>query len=164
MITNNKFAKSVGVKVKDNSKYRDIAMDLQQDDAPRGASLHGGTTNHDIKVSYDEGAIMNSLRNIFTTTPGEKTLNPRFGVNLSRWLFEPCNDFTARELAETILSGIEAFEPRVSVKTVQVIANKMKNEYIIKLVITIPSLSIIEKTYDAILNQPGFDFLTETTL
>ena len=107
---------------------------------------------------------MNSLRNIFTTTPGQKVLNPGFGINLSRWLFEPCTEFTAREIAEVMLSGIERNEPRVSVKTIQVVANKEANEYIIKLVITIPSLSIIDKTYDAILNQPGFDFLTETTL
>lgn len=164
MITNNKFSRPTGVKSKDNSRYRDIMFDLQEDDAPRGQSLHGKSVGRDVKISYDEGAIMNSLRNIFTTTPGQKVLNPGFGINLSRWLFEPCTEFTAREIAEVMLAGIERNEPRASVKTIQVIANKEANEYIIKLVITIPSLSIIDKTYDAILNQPGFDFLTETTL
>lgn len=164
MITNDKFTRPTGIRQKDNSKYRDLALDLQPDEAPRGLSLHGQATIHDVKLSYDEGAIMNSLRNLFTTSPGQKVLNPAYGVNLSRWLFEPCNEFTAREIAEVIISGIERNEPRVSVKTIQVVANKEKNEFLIKLVITIPALSIIDKTYDAILNQPGFDFLTETTL
>ena len=164
MITNDKFSRPTGIRKKDNSKYRDIALDLQPDDAPRGKSLHGSAIKHDIKVSYDEGAIMNSLRNLFTTTPGQKILNPSYGINLTRWLFEPCSEFTAREIAEVMVAGIENNEPRVSIKTIQVVANKESHEYIIKLVLTIPSLSIIEKTYDAILNQPGFDFLTETTL
>lgn len=164
MISNNKF-ESGTQKVTDRKfTYQDITFDLQQEDAPRGKSLHGKTIVDDIKVSYDEGAIMNSLRNIFTTTPGQKVLNPAFGVNLTRWLFEPCTEFTAREIGEAIVSGIERFEPRVSIKTISVIADKGNHTYIIKLVITIPALNIIDKTYDAILNQPGFDFLTETTL
>ena len=164
MITNDKFKANTGNISERKFTYQDIKFDLQSEDSPRGKSLHGRDIVNDIKVSYDEGAIMNSLRNIFTTSPGEKVLNPAFGINLSRWLFEPCNDFTAREIGEIILSGLEKFEPRVSVKNVTVIADKPKHMYVIKLVITIPQLNIIDKSYDAILNQPGFDFLTETTL
>ena len=164
MITNDKFTRPTGVQQKSNSKYRDITLDLQPDDSPPGVALHGSNIKHDVKLSYDEGAIMNSLRNIFTTSPGQKVLNPEFGINLSRWLFEPCTEFTAREIAEVIIAGIEKHEPRVAIKTIQVIANKEQHEYSIQLVITIPALSIIDKTYDAILNQPGFSFLTETTL
>ena len=38
-----------------------------------------------------------------------------------------------------------------------------QNQYTIKLILTIPSLNVYDKSYDAILAQPGFEFLTTTT-
>ena len=38
----------------------------------------------DIVADYDLGAIRNSLVNLFTTIPGQKILNPLFGLNLDR--------------------------------------------------------------------------------
>ena len=162
MITNNRFAATSEKITEKKYTYQDITFDLQQTENPGSDQLHGRKTHKDIKVSYDEGAIMNSLRNIFTTTPGQKILNPLFGVNLSKWLFEPCDEFTGREIGEAILNGIEKFEPRVKVKTVDVISRPERNEYLIRLVISIPQLNIRDTRYDAILNQPGFDFLTKT--
>lgn len=162
MINNDIFKDSTANITERKFKYQDITFDLNQVDNPNTEQLHGRATHKDVKVSYDEGAIMNSLGNIFSTTPGQKVLNPAFGVNLSQWLFEPCNEFTAREIGEAILNGIERFEPRVKVKTVDVISVPARNEYVIRLVISIPALSIQDRTYDAILNQPGFDFLTTT--
>ena len=92
-------------------------------------------------------------------TPGEKILNPGFGVNLTQWLFNPISEFNAKEIGEAILAGIENFEPRVKLNNVNVMVDYEQSQYEIKLVLTIPSLSIINRGYDAILNQPGFDFL-----
>ena len=141
--------------------YRDLHLDLQEQEKPRNMHMYGSTTLIDLQISVDEGAIMNSLKNIFTTTPGEKILDPEFGLNLSRWLFQPASDFTAQEIGEAIVQGIERYEPRVKLKTVNVSVQYEKNQYTIDLVLTIPSLNIIEKTYTGILHQPGFDFLTE---
>ena len=138
-------------------------MDLTEAPIPTSRALFSKQTGTDIKVSHDEGAVMNSLRNIFTTTPGEKILNPRFGINLTQWLFSPISEFNAQEIGEAIVTGIETFEPRLLVKTVRVNANHSRSEYEIQLVLTIPSLNIINKNYDAILNQPAFDFLTNTS-
>lgn len=142
--------------------YRDLYLDLTEDERPITDSLYGKVTRVDLQTSYDEGAILNSLRNIFTTNPGEKILDPTFGLNLTRWLFEPADEFIAHEIGEAIVEGIEKFEPRVSVKNISVNVNAENNQYDLKLVLTIPSLNIIDRTYEAILNQPGFDFLTNS--
>lgn len=139
--------------------YQDISLDLVEEPVPTSSSLHSKATTKDIRVSRDEGAIMNALKNIFTTTPGEKILNPSFGVNLTQWLFEPIGDYAGREIGETIMEGIKRFEPRVIVDNIDVIIDIENSQYEIKLVLTIPSLNIINKRYEAILNQPGFEFL-----
>lgn len=143
--------------------YRDLHLDLTEDERPVTSSLYGKVTRLDLQTSIDEGAIMNSLRNIFTTNPGEKILDPTFGLNLTKWLFEPVDEFIAQEIGEAIVEGIEKFEPRVSVRSITVNMDAERNQYDLKLVLTIPSLNIIDKTYEAILNQPGFNFLTNST-
>lgn len=143
------------------SKYRDIHMDLEEQ-TNVGSNLYNIKTKIDLKVSEDEAAIINSIKNIFTTTPGEKILKPDFGLNLTQWLFRQLDEFTAREIGEAIVTGIERYEPRVTVKNVNVDVDYEKNQYTIQLVLTIPSLNIYDKPYDALLNQPGFDFLTNS--
>ena len=160
-ITINKVAGPVGVTER-RYIYKDVHIDLAQDIAPSGDSLYSKSTTYDIKADLDEAAVTNSIRNIFTTKPGEKLLNPQFGADLSQWVFEPADEFSARELGEAIVTSIERFEPRVKVDHIHVNANPSRNEFMIKLVLTIPSLNIINKDYTAILNQPGFDFLTNT--
>ena len=58
-----------------------------------------------------------------------------------------------------IQTGISRFEPRVQLTRVSVIVDEENNQYIIKLALQIPSLNIT-KEYDAVLQQPGFDFIT----
>lgn len=143
-------------------KYKDLFLDLAEQ-SNSGNSLFNKKTSLDLKASVDEAAIVNSIRNIFTTTPGEKILDPTFGLNLSQWLFQPLDEFTAREIGETILNGIQKYEPRVKVNNINVDVLEEQNQYTIKLVLTVPSLNIFDKSYDAILAQPGFEFLTNTT-
>lgn len=139
--------------------YKDIHFPLSENMLPDEETLYGKITRTDLQISVDEQAVMNSIKNIFTTTPGEKILNPEFGVNLTQWLFEPASEFNAREIGEAIQTGISRFEPRVQLTRVSVIVDEENNQYIIKLALQIPSLNIT-KEYDAVLQQPGFDFIT----
>lgn len=141
-------------------KYRDLYLDLSENTKPSTKTLFSKSTQTDLQASVDEGAIVNSLSNLFNTIPGQKILNPGFGINLTQWLFEPVNEFTAREVGEAIQTGITRFEPRVRLNQVSVISDPENNQYIIKLAIQIPSLNI-SRTYDAALSQYGFDFLTD---
>lgn len=140
--------------------YRDLEIDLKEISIPTVNKLTGRVSRTDLKQSLDEAAILNSIKNIFTTTPGQKILNPAFGVNLTRWLFEPLNEFTANEIGQVVIKGIELFEPRVRVSNVTVLTDMMNERYIIKLSLRVPQLNI-NRQYTATLMQPGFDFLTE---
>ena len=140
--------------------YRDLEIDLKEVAIPTIDKQYGRVSRTDLKQSLDESAILNSIKNIFTTTPGQKILNPAFGVNLTRWLFEPLNDFTANEIGQVVLQGIERFEPRVQVANVTVLTDMLNERYIIKLSLRIPQLNI-NREYTASLMHPGFDFLTE---
>ncbi len=139
--------------------YTDIYFDLAENSIPDSKTLFSEVTKTDLRTSSDEGAVLNSIRNIFQTTPGEKILNPTFGINLTQWLFEPANEFIAREIGEAIVNGIERYEPRVVVNNVSVVADMEKNQYRIKLALLLPQLNI-SREYPAILG-PGFDFITE---
>jgi phage baseplate assembly protein W len=76
----------------------------------------------DIIADNDYAAIRNSITNLFLTIPGQKILNPVFGLNLFQYLFRPCDTITANQIAKEIFSGITKFEPRVEVLLVEVIA------------------------------------------
>ena len=154
---------SVPTQTERSITFRDLHLDLMESEQPFSNTMYGKSTQLDLKTSIDEGAVMNSLKNIFTTSPGDKILDPTFGLNLTRWLFEPLDEFIAQEIGEAIVEGIERFEPRVNINNITVNMDTTRNQYDLKLVLTIPSLNIIKKSYDAILNQPGFDFLTNTT-
>lgn len=141
-------------------KYKDITFDLAEDERPNTAAMYSKVTNTDLRYSQDEGAVMNSIKNIFTTKPGEKLLSPTFGLDLSKWLFEPIDEFRAREIGELLHVGIEQYEPRVVLKNVTVLTDPENHAYRITMAIMIPSLNI-NKNLHALLKSPGFDFITE---
>ena len=145
------------------TRYRDLFLDLDEESVGT-KTFFAKDTKTDLKLSTDEAAIVNSIRNIFSTSPGERILEPTFGLNLKQWMFQPLDDFTAQEIGDTIIEGIERYEPRVLVNTVNIDTDHENSQYTIKLVLTIPSLNINSKAYDAILGQPGFDFLTHNRI
>lgn len=112
--------------------YTDIHLDVVG--YPIGAP-------RDILVDNDIDAIKNSLSNLFSTVPGQKLLNPTYGLNLLQFLFEPVTNSTANMIGEAIVNGITKFEPRVSVVKVKVVGDAENNEYDITLIIKIPALS-----------------------
>ena len=95
----------------------------------------------DVKSSEDEQAIFNSINNLFSTTPGEKILEPEFGLDLRSFLFEPITDYMASIIGEKILRGITRWEPRVQVTNVHVKKDIPNRAYHIVLTIVLPELS-----------------------
>lgn len=127
-ITFNNLQKTTAVKTA--ATYTDLHLDVigYPLDAPR-----------DILVDNDLDAIRNSLSNLFSTVPGQKLLNPVYGLNLLQYLFEPVTTNTANIIGESILNGITRFEPRIKVDKVRVIGNAENNEYNISLTFRVPS-------------------------
>lgn len=139
--------------------YSDLALDLKDNNILPDHGLFRESTTTDIEISYDEAAIKNSLMNLFTTMPGQKVLNPDYGLNLAQFLFIPVSQSMARMIGNRILEGIDRYEPRVAVTNVNVTVYEDTSEYQIELALRIPKISDSTFSFAGILKQPGFSFL-----
>lgn len=139
-------------------KYADLNLDIDSQNT-RTDYLNSNYSVNDLKAQYDLGAIKDSIRNIFITFPGQKLLNPTFGLNLMQFLFLPISDITANLIGQRILNGIIQNEPRVNVKKIRVDAITDENRYIITLMLTIPFINTYTVfTLKGTLNNTGFNF------
>lgn len=136
--------------------YSDLALDMEKEYVPYGESnLTRSGGNGDIKTDFDEYAIANSLRNLFSTRPKQRLLDPEYGLDLSQFLFENANEYTARLIARKITQGIRKYESRVTLNFVEVNVDEEYNRYDISLNLTIPSLNK-DVIYRSIFNENGF--------
>lgn len=69
----------------------------------------------------DDSVFRQSLLHLLLTEPGERVGRPTYGVGLRRYLFELNNVATRSKMREQIVSAIRAWEPRVSLASVDVI-------------------------------------------
>jgi phage baseplate assembly protein W len=138
--------------------YVDLSLDLEPNILNYELSRLGNNYSEnyrDIKVSYDEFAIKNSLINIFNTIPGQRFLLPRFGCNLIGYVFKPVTEIIGRQIGSEILRAIELWEPRVDVNNVNVVGNPDIQQYDIDISITIPNLKI-KTNLTGVLSRDGF--------
>lgn len=138
--------------------YKDLALDLVLSFTNSG-ELFKKDDQQDLRPSYDQEAVMTSLRNILTTSPGDKLLNPTFGLDLRSFLFDPVTDTRAFFIGNRIYDGITIQEPRVKINTITVIAVMDNHEYDITLNISVPSLNIFNLSLKSILNMDGYNLL-----
>lgn len=144
-------------------KYKDIALDVEVETNVLSRGLFRSSNVTDIKDSKDEAAIQNSILNIFNTNPGEKLLDPEFGLALKRYLFDPLSEDIAQNIGQLIMDSLARYEPRITVTSVSVIPDFDQNQYIIALYITIPVLNISNARYNGELNTEGFTFKITNT-
>jgi phage baseplate assembly protein W len=137
-------------------QFKDIALDVRESKNLNDFGLYQKENVTDIESSLDQEAISNSIDNIFNTTPGEKILNPAFGLNLKMYLFDPLSYDTAENIADMILLGIRKWEPRVNVKNVNVTLDIDQHQYEITLRLEIPSLNNNVMVKTGILNNSGY--------
>jgi phage baseplate assembly protein W len=137
--------------------YIDLEVDLEIDYTKTNA-LYNIKEQKDIVADYDIKAIKNSIFNIFTTMPGQKILNPIFGLNLLQFLFTGITTANARILGDTILQGLTRFEPRITVDNVNITTNIDDQQYTIDLIISVPSLNITNLEIKGSLAESGYYF------
>ena len=136
--------------------FKDITLDVQESRNLSDFGLFSPDNTTDIEQSIDYEAINNSITNIFNTTPGQKILNPEFGLALRQYLFEPLTFDIAENIGETILLGVTEFEPRVRVENVHVVVDFDANEYEITLKLRVPALNNSSMTISGKLDTNGF--------
>ena len=135
--------------------YKDLFLDLEPT-VYYNKQLNKNVILKDIQGSYDLQAIKNSIINIFLTSPGQKILNPEFGLDLRRYLFDPVNSSTAYKIKYDITSKLPGQEPRIQLINITVDALTDDQEYYIAMQINIPSLNAYGITLKSLLNSNGY--------
>jgi phage baseplate assembly protein W len=67
-----------------------------------------------LRMVSDQEDIEESIRIILSTTPGERIMQPTFGCNLNRFVFEKIDASLVAELNHIIFNALLDFEPRVN--------------------------------------------------
>jgi len=152
--------------VNKNFTYTDVAMDMhQKHDRVNGkkpdisnVTIYG----KDIETIHDFTAIENSIFYILATTPGQRPLLPTFGCDLRRYLAEPMTEDVTQRIQTRVRKAIESWEPRVKLKSVDVIADEETHTYYISVNAYLPyikgrSISVFGKitTDDGIFIRTG---------
>ena len=83
----------------------------------------------DVARKTGNNAIIGSLKNLINTNFYERPFNPRLGSNVRNMLFEPLDPLTGVTLQKEIKILIDNFEPRVTLRDVQVVADYDRNSY-----------------------------------
>ena len=84
---------------------------------------------NDIVVSRDESAIKQAIVNLLLTNKGERLMNPNYGSDIRRYLFEPLDYGTANQIKANIRSTIDRFEPRISISDLKCLPNFNDNGF-----------------------------------
>jgi len=135
--------------------YTDLHLDLENSFNINNF-LYQKNEISDIKVDYDLDALKNSLYNLFTTTPGEKILNPNYGLDLRQYLFVPATIEVAENIRDEIYRQVRVYEPRVKLTDVHITILEDVNEFDISIYYSVPTLNISNVSIFGTLGGSGF--------
>ena len=96
----------------------------------------------DLITLSNENAIARAVRNIVSTTPGEKFFDPDFGSSVGEILFENVDDITAVSIQDEIKNCLGNYEPRVELIDVFVDPNFDENQFDVKITYRIVGVDI----------------------
>lgn len=142
----------------ENTLYRDLKLDLDLS-FTQSAELHNILEVTDLQPLVNIAAVKNAVRNVFLTSPGQKILNPLFGLDLRSYLFEPLSPVVGNLIAQEILYKLPIDEPRVSISFIKVSIDYDQSQYDIELQIDVPSLNVNGLSLYGKLNQNGYYFV-----
>ena len=138
--------------------YKDISLDFTMGNVYGNAPADKGASPVDLTDLRDMEDIKQSLANIFNTMPGQKLLNPRFGLNLTRFVFEPMTQITADTIKRSIGMGLPMQEPRIEVIGIEVIGYRLEQTYDINITMTVKDTRINSRIFKGSLTSDGFKF------
>lgn len=142
-------------RVNTNYTYSDLHLDLQEKQLITNEASKL-TQQYDITADFDLAAIRNSIVNIFLTSPGDKLLNPVFGIDLRDYLFLPVSDTVAASIYSDIYNNITIFEPRIRLNKLEIIPDYDNQQYTINMSVNVPLLRVDEFILNLYLNSEGY--------
>ena len=107
--------------------------------------------NYDIKDNLDLDAIRSNIGNIFHWMKGERILNPLFGNPIMEYIYEPIVPDTAKRIGAAISNAIQTWEPRVSIKNMNVNPDPDNNQYDITVYYDVPILNLYSLEYNKLI-------------
>jgi phage baseplate assembly protein W len=135
--------------------YKDLSLDLSPSYS-YNSQLNRNEVLKDVQAIFDVESVKNSVVNALLTSPGEKILNPTYGVDLRRYLFEPMDIFTTDLIKSDIEDNLPRMEPRIKLKNVDVLVDIENDQYNIELQIDIPSLDVYGLSIKSELASTGY--------
>ena len=135
--------------------YKDIKFDLEFSRFIK-PELYSDPGPKDLAEIQDGQAVINSVKNILTTTPGQKLLNPLLGLDFRSYLFEPINTTTSYFLGQFIYLNLGVQEPRIELNSVSITGSPDQHQYDIDITYSIPKLDINGLSLNATLNKDGY--------
>jgi len=120
--------------------FKDVSMTFQTNPLTK-----------DLIVLKNENAIARSVKNIVFTVPGEKPFNPEFGSRITESLFENIDDITASQIETELRDSISRFEPRVSIKKLDVNANIDENGFDVTIIYDIIGAEVLPQQLEFVL-------------
>jgi len=107
----------------------------------------------DVVVSRDASAIKQAIVNLLLTNKGERLMNPNYGSDIRRYLFEPLDYGTANQIKGNIRDTIERFEPRITVVRLKASPNYDDNGFDITMTYSIRGTDDSPVTVDFFLSR-----------
>jgi len=83
----------------------------------------------DVALSFDNKAVIRSIRNLLSTRKYERPFDPDLGSNIDALLFENFSPLVASLIEREVIDTINNYEPRALVDSVRVSANPDSNQY-----------------------------------
>ena len=97
------------------------------------ASFAPHPTTGDLVIKTDDRAIKFAIKSLVLTNFYEKAFHPEIGTSVSQLLFDNYGDMFTIVLSESISDVITLYEPRVTVISVDVLANQDQHSINIKI-------------------------------
>ena len=88
----------------------------------------------DVSSSYDDQAVIRSVRNLVSTKPFERLWQPNIDSDMDAILFEPITTLNATLVEDEVRRIISNFEPRATIAQVSVVPAPDTNSYTVNLV------------------------------
>jgi phage baseplate assembly protein W len=83
----------------------------------------------DASLSFNEQAVIRSIRNLLLTKPFERLFQPTLSSSIDLLLFEPITSLNSTLVQDEIIRVINNYEPRATVASVDVTAYPDQNAY-----------------------------------
>lgn len=83
----------------------------------------------DVSISYDEQAVIRSIRNLLLTGPFERPFQPDFGSQIDKLLFEPISPLSSSLIEDEIIRVVNNYEPRATIAQISVNVFPDQNAY-----------------------------------